>query len=129
MHRSVSLATGLSDQRTVHPVPKSGARAARDGWLPGLIHRTRHDLKHRASHAATAYTYIELSQRTHGCPKCGVVLGRDHNAAVTILSKGVALLAQATVGLGSRLREGESHAWGEGSLYTPWETAVCKPAR
>jgi hypothetical protein len=57
MRLSASLATGLSGQRTAHPVPQSGARAARDGWLPGLIHRTRHDLKHRASHAATAHTY------------------------------------------------------------------------
>jgi hypothetical protein len=57
MGLSVSLATDLGDQRTVHPVPKSGARAAWDGWLPDLIHRTRHDLKHRAPHTATAYTH------------------------------------------------------------------------
>ena len=62
MRLSVSLVTGVSDQRTVHPVPKSGARAAWDGWLPGLIHRTRHDLKHRASRAATAYTYKDSPQ-------------------------------------------------------------------
>ena len=50
-----------------------------------------------------------LSQRTHVCPKCGLMLGRDHNAAVTILSRGVALLAQATVGHHgkSRLGRGE----------------------
>jgi hypothetical protein len=139
MHLSASLATDLSDQRTVHPVPKSGARTAfRDGWLPGLIHRTRHDLKHRASHAATAYTYKELSQRTHMCPTCGVVLGRDHNAAVTIRSKGVALLAQATVGHHgkSRLGRGEPlHTMGdcgvqarslnqESQVLWPWECQI-----
>src|SRR5206468_1088239 len=64
-----------------------------------------------------------LSQRTHVCPKCGLVLGRDHNSAVTILSKGLVLLAQLPQGIA------ESHAWGERSLYTPQETVVCKPAR
>jgi putative transposase len=33
-----------------------------------------------------------LSERTHICPKCGLVLGRDRNAALTILSRGLALL-------------------------------------
>src|SRR2546423_2749594 len=33
-----------------------------------------------------------LSERTHVCPKCGLVLGRDHNAGLTILSRGLALL-------------------------------------
>jgi putative transposase len=28
-----------------------------------------------------------LSTRTHVCPKCGLVLDRDENAAVNILSK------------------------------------------
>ena len=63
------------------------------------------------------------TERTHVCPKCGLVLGRDHNAAVTILSKGLVLLAQLPQGIA------ESHAWGERSLYTPQETVVCKPAR
>jgi putative transposase len=34
-----------------------------------------------------------LSERTHVCPKCGLGLGRDHNSAVIILSRGLALLA------------------------------------
>jgi putative transposase len=33
-----------------------------------------------------------LSQRTHMCPKCGLVLGRDHNSAVVILNRGLATL-------------------------------------
>jgi putative transposase len=33
-----------------------------------------------------------LSQRTHICPKCGLILGRDHNAALVILMRGLALL-------------------------------------
>jgi hypothetical protein len=53
----------------------------------------------------------------------GQLPGRDHNAAVTILSKGLVLLAQLAQGIA------ESHAWGEGSPYTPLETVVCKPAR
>ena len=47
-----------------------------------------------------------LSERTHVCPKCGLVLGRDHNAAVTILSRGLALLAQTTVGHDGKSRLG-----------------------
>src|SRR5437763_16048092 len=41
-----------------------------------------------------------LSQRTHVCPQCGLVLDRDHNSARVILSKGLALLGvdQTTVG-------------------------------
>ena len=65
-----------------------------------------------------------LSERTHVCPKCGLVLGRDHNAARIILSRGLALL-------GDKLPQGsaESHAWGEKSLYAPRETVLRKPAR
>ena len=33
-----------------------------------------------------------LSTRTHSCPKCGMVLHRDHNAARNILAKGLQLL-------------------------------------
>jgi putative transposase len=30
-----------------------------------------------------------LSERTHACPHCGLVLGRDHNAALNILHRGL----------------------------------------
>jgi putative transposase len=65
-----------------------------------------------------------LSERTHVCPHCGLVLGRDHNAARTILSRGLALL-------GDKLPQGsaESHAWGERSLYAPRGTVLRMPAR
>jgi putative transposase len=65
-----------------------------------------------------------LSERTHVCLKCGLVLGRDHNAACIILSRGLALL-------GDKLPQGsaESHAWGEKSLYALRETVLRKPAR
>ncbi|MNE41193.1 putative transposase DNA-binding domain protein [compost metagenome] len=33
-----------------------------------------------------------LSVRTHVCPKCGLVLDRDHNAAINIENAGLALL-------------------------------------
>jgi putative transposase len=32
-----------------------------------------------------------LAQRTHSCPSCGLVLGRDHNAALNILRLGESL--------------------------------------
>jgi putative transposase len=31
-----------------------------------------------------------LSVRTHSCPRCGLILDRDENAAVTILARGSA---------------------------------------
>jgi putative transposase len=64
-----------------------------------------------------------LSERTHVCPTCGLVLGRDHNSARIILSRGIALLEKLPQG------SAESHAWGEKSLYVPRETVVGKPAR
>jgi putative transposase len=65
-----------------------------------------------------------LSERTHVCPKCGLVLGRDYNSARIILSRGVALLAD-------KLPPGmaESHAWGEGTRYPGQETGRGKAAR
>ena len=33
-----------------------------------------------------------LAQRTHGCDSCGLVMDRDHNAAVNIRQKGIATL-------------------------------------
>jgi putative transposase len=35
-----------------------------------------------------------LAQRTHSCPSCGLVLGRDHNAALNILRLGESLASQ-----------------------------------
>ena len=65
-----------------------------------------------------------MSERTHVCPKCGLVSGRDHNAGINILSRGVALL-------GDKLPPGmaESHAWGEGTRYPGQETGRGKAAR
>jgi putative transposase len=63
-----------------------------------------------------------LSQRTHVCPKCGLALGRDHNSAVTILSRGLALLAHTTVGHHgkSRLGRGEPlHTTGDCGVQAP----------
>jgi IS605 OrfB family transposase len=33
-----------------------------------------------------------LSERTHTCPHCGLVMGRDHNAALNILHRGLQTL-------------------------------------
>lgn len=37
----------------------------------------------------------KTSQRTHTCPSCGLVLGRDHNAALNILRLGKSLALEA----------------------------------
>lgn len=38
-----------------------------------------------------------LSERVHSCPSCGLVLGRDHNAALNILHRGVVAAALPNV--------------------------------
>ncbi len=57
-----------------------------------------------------------LSVRTHICPGCGVVLDRDHNAALCILQKARAMYPGAQ---GNILFLGGGNAWGE-----PTSTAV-----
>lgn len=37
----------------------------------------------------------DLSVRTHTCPDCGLVLDRDHNAAINILARGLAGIGQS----------------------------------
>ena len=52
-----------------------------------------------------------LSTRTHQCPKCKLVMHRDHNAARNILARGLAIqgVPQGNAGI---------HAWGEEDRYT-----------
>lgn len=61
-----------------------------------------------------------LSERTHACPRCKTVLGRDHNAARNILALGLRQLEQTTVG------HTGSHAWGQSALYRPGVTPADK---
>jgi putative transposase len=57
-----------------------------------------------------------LSIRTHICPGCGLVLDRDHNAALCVLAKALALL-EHTVRTGGQSETGTPasvrNAWGE----------------
>ena len=50
-----------------------------------------------------------LSVRTHICTSCGVVLDRDHNAALNILAKAL----EGTVGHTGTGEQDSSNAWGE----------------
>jgi putative transposase len=63
-----------------------------------------------------------LSVRTHVC-SCGVVLDRDHNAALNILSKG---LRQVGINLNTVGRTG-INAWGQIDLYSLVVTSTGKP--
>jgi putative transposase len=63
-----------------------------------------------------------LSVRTHVC-SCGVVLDRDHNAALNILSKG---LRQVGINLNTVGRTG-INAWGQTDLYSLVVTSTGKP--
>jgi putative transposase len=65
--------------------------------------------------ACSAIVKKSLSVRTHICPSCGVVLDRDHNAALNILAKAFACT------LGHReTSSSEENAWGEmASTRTP----------
>jgi putative transposase len=59
-----------------------------------------------------------LSDRTHQCPKCGLRLHRDHNAAITIKLKGLLILGASTAG------QAGTHAWGEMAATLQRETAA-----
>ena len=50
-----------------------------------------------------------LSVRTHVCHKCGLVMDRDHNAAVNILDKGLCTVRQTGTGRASTLRNASGH--------------------
>lgn len=62
-----------------------------------------------------------LSVRTHICPGCGLVLDRDHNAALNILSKALALYLGAQGN--SLLLFGGGNAWGDVAPTTALERA------
>jgi putative transposase len=51
-----------------------------------------------------------LSVRTHICTGCGIVLDRDHNAALNILAKA---LEEGTVGHTGTATRDVADAWGE----------------
>ena len=62
-----------------------------------------------------------LSTRTHVCPSCGLVLDRDHNAALNILLKALALYPGAQGN--SRLLFGGGNAWGDMTATAAFERA------
>jgi putative transposase len=59
-----------------------------------------------------------LSTRTHMCPSCGLMLDRDHNAALNILSRAL----EGTVGQ-TRTSESSENAWGEATATAVSERA------
>jgi len=63
-----------------------------------------------------------LSDRTHACPRCGLVLDRDHNAARNILALGLRYIEETTAG------HAESNAWGQSARYLPDASPLDKAA-
>jgi putative transposase len=63
-----------------------------------------------------------LSMRTHVCPGCGLVLDRDHNAALNILLKALVLYLGAQ-GNSLLIFGGEGNAWGEVAATVALEKA------
>jgi len=62
-----------------------------------------------------------LSERTHVCLHCTMILDRDHNAARNILALGWRPLEETTAG------HAGSHAWGQSALY-PMQATVSDTA-
>ena len=80
-----------------------------------------------------------LSERTHTCPHCGLVLDRDVNAAINILHRGAKRFRPSRVGWGGirvkpkRLRLGavtfslmQSEYHGCGQAHVPNDTCLCR---
>jgi len=59
-----------------------------------------------------------LSERTHICPRCTIILDRDHNAARNILALGLRQLEETTAG------HAESNAWGQSALYLSGASSI-----
>ncbi len=59
-----------------------------------------------------------LSERTHICPRCTIILDHDHNAARNILALGLRQLEETTAG------HAESNAWGQSALYLSGESSI-----
>jgi putative transposase len=74
----------------------------------------------QACSACGAMVKKSLSVRTHICPRCGVVLDRDHNAALNILAVAVALVGT----LGHR----ETSSWEENASGQTASTRTPKRA-
>ena len=64
-----------------------------------------------------------LSTRTHQCASCGLVLDRDHNAALNILSRGLELLSQSENTGG----QPGIYAWGENVRPLATEAILTEP--
>jgi len=59
-----------------------------------------------------------LSERTHICPRCTIILDHDHNAARNILALGLRQLEETTAG------HAESNAWGQSALYLSGASSI-----
>jgi putative transposase len=89
------------------------ARTVYDASWGQLIHQIKYKAEYAGTYAVAVTSWgtsqfcsgcrkkvpKELRQRKHSCPHCGLSLGRDHNAALNVLDRGMRSAGVSAVGL------------------------------
>jgi putative transposase len=90
MLKNHHLAKHISDVSWGKLVQFARSKAERAGKSVVLV-----DPRNTSQRCSGCGTHVQkvLAERTHCCPKCGLTLDRDHNAALNILALGLRVLA------------------------------------